>query len=149
MRLFVVPVIILTLTVACSSLKLEPADFSWPIESVLKIDKDGFVKEERHSLYFNTKALFAEEAEDSLAYTGKEIRIIRNADGFYFITSKGFKNVYIFRPSEASLELKEKVFITENGLSNPFLNQRNPYIELVDGDYKGYLTSEGLKGGVK
>jgi len=142
----ILTVIILT---ACSSLKLSPAEFNWPIESVQKIDNDGFVIEDRYSFSFNTKALFLEEMQDSMAYKGKDLRIIRNKDGYYFITTKGFKNVYIFQPSEASLELKEKVLVSENGLNNPFFNQRNPYIELVDGDYKIYLTSEGIYGGAK
>lgn len=149
MRIFVALVLTGIILTACSSLKLSPAEFSWPIESVMKIDKDGFVKEDRYSFSFNTKALFIEEMQDSMAYQGKDIRMIRNQDGYYFITSKAFKNVYIFQPAEASLELKEKVLVSEKGLNNPFFNQRNPYIELVDGDYKIYLTSEGIYGGAK
>lgn len=149
MRIFVALILTLIISTACSSLKLSPAEFSWPIESVQKIDKDGFVKEDRYSISFNTKALFMEEMQDSMAYQGKDLRIIRNKDGYYFITSKGFKNVYIFQPAEASLQLKEKVLVNENGLNNPFLNQRNPYIELVDGDFKIYLTSEGIYGGAR
>lgn len=143
--------LILTLTVlsACSSLKLSPAEFSWPIESVQKIDKDGFVKEDRYSFSFNSKALFAEEMQDSMAYQGKDLRIIRNRDGYYFITSKDFKNVYIFQQAEASFDLKEKILVNENGLKNPYFNQRNPYVELVDGEFKVYLSSEGIQGGVK
>lgn len=149
MRKVVVPVLILLISVACSSLKLAPADFAWPIESVLKVDNDGFAKDERYSFSFNTKAMFNEEFEDSLAFVGKEVRVIRNSDGYYFITSKGFKNVYIFSSAEASLELKEKIFINETGLNNPYLNQRIPYIELVDGNYRAYLTSDGIQGGAQ
>ena len=43
---------------SCSSLTLTPAEFSWPLESVLKIDNNGFVKEDRNSISFDTKALF-------------------------------------------------------------------------------------------
>ncbi|MBK7501017.1 MAG: hypothetical protein IPI19_18545 [Ignavibacteriales bacterium] len=75
---------------------LEPAQFSWPIESVLKVDKDGFVNEERHSINFNTKALFFEETQDSLSYAGKTLHLIRNNEGYYFMTSTDFKNVYVF-----------------------------------------------------
>lgn len=149
MRILVALIISITIITACSSLKLSPAEFAWPIESVLKINNDGFAKEERYSFSFNTKSLFMEEMQDSLAYVGKELRIIRNQDGYYFITSKGFKNVYIFETSEGSFSLKEKITINETGLNNPFFNQRTPYIELVDGDFKAYFTSEGLQGGVK
>lgn len=149
MRILVALIISITIVTACSSLKLSPAEFAWPIESVLKINNDGFAKEERYSFSFNTKSLFMEEMQDSMAYVGKELRIIRNQDGYYFITSKGFKNVYIFETSEGSFSLKEKITINETGLNNPFFNQRTPYIELIDGDFKAYLTNEGLQGGVK
>lgn len=86
----------ITLLAACSSLLLEPAQFSWPIESVLKVDKDGFVNEERHSINFNTKALFFEETQDSLSFAGKTLHLIRNNEGYYFMTSTDFKNVYVF-----------------------------------------------------
>ncbi len=149
MRIFVFLILSVIVITACSSLKLSPADFSWPIESVQQIGKDGFIKEDRYSFSFNTKALFLEEMQDSMAYQGKDLRIIRNQDGYYFITSKLFKNVYLFEQTEASLQLKEKITVSESGLNNPFFNQRNPYIELVDGDYKVYLTSEGIYGGIK
>lgn len=149
MRILVALIISITIVTACSSLKLSPAEFAWPIESVLKINNDGFAKEERYSFSFNTKSLFMEEMQDSMAYLGKELRIIRNQDGYYFITSKGFKNVYIFETSEGIFSLKEKITINETGLNNPFFNQRTPYIELIDGDFKAYLTNEGLQGGVK
>lgn len=149
MRIFAALIIIVLVSNACSSLKLSPAEFAWPIESVLKINNDGIAKEDRYSFSFNTKALFMEEMQDSMAYVGKDLRIIRNNEGYYFITSKGFKNVYIFESSESSLSLKEKITINETGLNNPFFNQRNPFIELVDGEFKAYLTKEGLQGGAR
>lgn len=149
MRIFAALIITVLVSNACSSLKLSPAEFAWPIESVLKINNDGIAKEDRYSFSFNTKALFMEEMQDSMAYVGKDLRIIRNNEGYYFITSKGFKNVYIFESSESSLSLKEKITITETGLNNPFFNQRNPFIELVDGEFKAYLTKEGLQGGAR
>lgn len=149
MRIIIALIITLMILTACSTLKLSPAEFGWPIESVLKIDENGFAKEDRYSFTFNTKALFMEEMQDSMAYRGKDLRIIRNNDGYYFITTKGFKNVYIFETAEKSFSLKEKITINEYGLNNPFFNQRSTYIELVDGDFKAYLTSEGLQGGTK
>lgn len=149
MRIFIVLIITVLVSNACSSLKLSPAEFAWPIESVLKINNDGIAKEDRYSFSFDTKALFLEEMQDSMAYVGKDLRIIRNNEGYYFITSKGFKNVYIFEQSESSLSLKEKISINETGLNNPFFNQRNQFIELIDGEFKAYLTKEGLQGGTK
>lgn len=140
---------VITILAACSSLKLEPAQFSWPIESVLKIDNNGFVKEDRHSINFNTKALFFEETQDSLSYAGKSIRLIRNNEGYYFMTAADFKNVYVFTVAKNAFSLENKIQINETGLVNPAFNQRNSFIELLD-DTKTYkLTSEGIEEGVK
>ncbi len=129
---------------ACSSLTLKPADFSWPVESVLKINEDGFVKEDRYSLIFNSKDLFLEETGDSLSYLNKDLRIIRDNKGYYYITSNNFKNVYVFSNYESELCLEEKVLISETGVSKPAFNQRSPFIELVYGDKKQLLSNEGL-----
>jgi hypothetical protein len=138
-----------TLLAACTSLLLEPAQFSWPIESVLKVDKDGFVKEERHSINFNTKALFFDETQDSLSYAGKNLHLIRNNEGFYFMTANDFKNVYVFSVQKNAFILQNKILVKETGLINPAFNQRSSFIELLD-DGKTYkLTSEGIEEGVK
>lgn len=139
----------ITLLAACSSLLLEPAQFSWPIESVLKVDKDGFVKEDRHSINFNTKALFFDETQDSLSYAGKTLHLIRNNEGFYFMTANDFKNVYVFSVQKNAFSLQNKILVKETGLLNPAFNQRSSFVELLD-DGKTYkLTSEGIEEGVK
>ncbi len=134
---------------ACTMLTLQPADFSWPVESVIKVDDQGNVTEDRYSTYFSTVGLFYEEFQDSMAFKGKEIHLIRNNWGDYFITGKEFKNVYVFKAREGTLLLEEKIFISEFGLKDPAFNQRTPYIELMDGDYKINLTSDGIEGGSK
>lgn len=130
---------------ACTSLTLKPADFSWPVESVLEVSKDGFVKEERHSLFFDTRNMFIEETEDSSAYLDREVRIIRDTKGYYFITSNNFKNVYVFEADDGEFCLENKILISETGISKPVFNQRPPYIELVDGSSKHLLSIDGIK----
>lgn len=148
-KIFLVFTSIILLT-ACTSLLLEPAQFAWPLESVLKVDKEGFVKEERFALNFNTKALFFEETQDSLAYAGKTIRLIRNNEGYYFMTAPNFKNVYVFSVDKSAFSLKTKILISETtGLLNPAFNQRSPYIELLNDGKSIKLTSEGIQEGVK
>ena len=142
-------IILLSLTTACSVLTLQPANFSWPLESILPIDEKGNVIEDRYSLEFNTVGLFYDEFQDSLAYKEKELRLIRDNQGLYFLTAQKFKNVYVFRADEGKLVLNNKIFISEFGLQTPAFNQRNPYIELVDGSNKMNLTSEGIDGGAK
>jgi len=82
---------------ACSVLTLTPANFAWPIESVLQVNDEGEVSEERYSFSFDAKGLYYEEFEDSLAYLDRELRIIRDVQGYYFITGIKFKNVYVFK----------------------------------------------------
>ena len=135
---------LILLTAACSVLKLQPANFSWPIESILPIDDQGNVAEDRYSTEFNTKGLFFEEYQDSLAYKGKEINLIRNNEGYYFITAPEFKNVYVFIAKEGALALHKKITISETVLTKPAFNQRDSYIELIDGDKKFNLSSQGI-----
>ena len=141
--------ITISLLSSCSSLTLTPAEFGWPIEGVLKIDKNGFVKEDRNAVSFDTKALFLEETQDSLGYAGKTLHVIRNHEGFYFMTSVDFKNVYVFSVEKNSFTLENKIELGEIGLKNPAFNQRKPFIELID-DGKSYkLTSEGIEEGAQ
>ncbi|MCJ7555053.1 MAG: hypothetical protein MUO34_14365, partial [Ignavibacteriaceae bacterium] len=89
------------------------------------------------------------ELQDSLAYLDKQVRIIQNVDGYYFITAQGFKNVYVFLPAEGSLQMEYKILITETGLEKPVFNQRSPLIELVDGTDKYYLSKSEIVRGEK
>lgn len=135
---------LLLLTAACSTLTLRPTDFAWPVESVLKINNEGNVSEDRHSIEFNTKAIFFEETKDTSAFLNKEIRILRNMNGYYFITAEKFKNVYVFMADEGELVLDNKILISETGLEKPAMNQRKPFVELIDGDNRYYLTNDGI-----
>ena len=93
---------------------------------------------------FDIQGLFYEEFQDSSAYKGKEIRLLRDVNGFYFITSAGFKNVYVFKMDYGALVLDNKIFVSETGIQSPALNQRSPYIELIDNGKSLYLTNTGI-----
>ena len=136
--------LLLLIISACSSLTLKPADYSWPIENVLKVDNKGFVEEQRYSFTLKVKALFYEEFKDSTNFSGKEIRLIRDKVGFYYITGKDFKNVYVFESEENGMDLENKILITETGLTSPVFNQKSPNIELLDNSNKYLLNNEGL-----
>ena len=145
----IVPLILLSTLGACSMLTLHPANFAWPIESVLPVNDEGMVMEERYSIEFNTVGLFFEEFQDSLSYSGNNIRMIRDNGGYYYITAAKFKNVYVFRDKEGDMVLHNKILISESGIEEPAFNQRAPYIELIDKDKKLNLTNEGVEGGNK
>ena len=134
---------------ACSSLTLQSANFAWPIESVLPVNSDGNVVDKRYSIEFNTRPLFFEEYQDSSAYMDKEIRLIRDHQGYYYMTANEFKNVYVFQAEEGKLILENKIVISESGIVKPAFNQRNTYIELIDANNKILsLTHQGIEGGM-
>ncbi|MCX7876060.1 MAG: hypothetical protein N2321_07840 [Melioribacteraceae bacterium] len=145
MRKFILIIITTILLYSCTTLTLKPADFAWPIENVLKVDNKGFITEQRYSFSVNVKPIFFDEFKDSTNFVGKELRIIRDKAGFYFITGKDFKNVYVFKSIENGLMLENKIIISETqALASPVFNQRNQFIELIDSQKKYQLTSKGL-----
>ena len=148
-RIIISSLLLFIITAACSVLTLQPANFSWPLESVLPVNDDGNISEDRYSLEVNTIGMFFEEFQDSLSYKSKEVRMIRDNQGFYFLTSTNFKNVYVLKADEGKLVQENKIFISEFGLQTPAFNQRDPYIELVDGTNKMNLTHKGIEGGTK
>lgn len=141
----IVAAFLLITAAGCSSLKLTQTDFSWPVESVLKIDDKGFVSDTRFSYSVNVKPLFFEETKDSLSFASKELRIIRDTKGYYYTTCAGFKNVYLFEVKDGAFKLYDKFQLSEAGLKAPVMNQRPPFVELIDGANKYLLNNEGLK----
>jgi hypothetical protein len=134
---------------ACSTLTLESANFAWPVESVLPVNENGSVTDPRYSVDFNTIPLFDEEFQDSTAYMSKDIRLIRDQKGYYYMTANEFKNVYVFQAEEGELILDKKIEISETGIVRPAFNQRDTFIELIDANSNTInLTNEGMKGGL-
>ena len=138
---------------ACSTLLLRPADFSWPVEVALKPDAKGNVQEARYQVSFNVKALLFEELQDSVTFTKHTLHILRDRAGYYFITAKGFKNVYVFGQGDGALKLEKKILISEKGLEAPALNQKTPYINLInenkDDGVPVVLSKDGIIEGEK
>ncbi len=139
----------ISIIIGCSSVKLSPVDFSWPLEVVLKVDEQGFIKEDRYSMKINVRNLFIEEFGTDKDFTNKNVRVIRNSSGTYFFVSEGFKNVYLFNQQLDEMSLSKRISVSESGLKNPFFNQRDSHIELVDGDLKFNLSNEGIIGDKK
>ncbi len=126
----------------CSSLILKPADFAWPVESKLTVGPDGMAKESRYSIAFNAKPLIYSESRDTSNVDGQTLWIIRDTKGFYYITGPGFKDVYIFEQGSGGLKLKKEILVSKTGIASPAFNQRNPYIELLNGDSKPIMLTE-------
>lgn len=118
---------------ACSSLILEQVDYAWPVESVLTVQENNTVFEGRHALTFNVAPLAEQEFHNPNALKGKEIRLLRNTEGYYFITAAQFKHVYVMSPQAGQLALHNRLEVSQQGLRKPALNQRSPYVEVLDG----------------
>ncbi len=135
---------------ACASLSLTNVDFAWPVESSLPVNNTNSVEDGRYAVAFNVAPLATEEFQDSSALKSKSLRILRNSNGYYFVTAAGFRNVYVLSPGEGILRVKKKISIGKNAegqelrLDNPALNQRPPYVELVDGQMKYILSPDGM-----
>jgi hypothetical protein len=135
----------------CASVTLKPVDFSWSFESVLTADAAGYVKGEPKTIAFDAAKLFQAETDNpQAAAAGTTVRIIRDRAGYYFITSPGFKHVYIFTGANNKLTLKKKVLIAEEGMAKPFFNRRDQGIELVANGRTYLLGKKGIiSGGTK
>ena len=138
-------IIVAAVLAGCSTLKLSPADFSWPVESVLKVGDNGMAVETRYAITFNAKPLYFEETGDSLAYLDRELRVIRDTLGYYYITGNKFKNVYVFTMGDGAFNLQKEILISKSGITDPVFNQRPPFIELVEGNKYYYLSKNGIE----
>jgi hypothetical protein len=134
----------------CSSLTLKSGDFAWPVESVLKVNGSGTIEDKQYYFSFNVKELLYAETQDSVNISNVTLRILRDGRGFYFITASKFKNVYVFQQIDGGLKLAGKILVSQNGLENPAMNQRPPYIELLNENNPPILlTKEGILEGEK
>jgi len=119
---------------ACSSLTVEHVNFGWPVESPLTVSPLNTVEDVRYGLAFPVGGLSAAEFGDSTALRGTTIRVLRNSEGYYFVTGPRFKHVYVFAPKAGTLAQYSALEVSTTGLTAPALNLRPPYVEVVDGD---------------
>jgi hypothetical protein len=128
----------------CSSLTLAPVHYQWPIESVIPVDGKGNIDDARNFIVINVKPLLFEETKDSVHVSGIELRVIRDMDGYYFMTAAKFKNVYVFAPDEGKLKLEKKIPVSETGLTSPAFNadSKGGPIHLLNGKDKPMLLSK-------
>jgi hypothetical protein len=133
-----------SLAVSGCALTLKPVDYSWSFESVLNAGPDGVVRGEPKTIAFNATELFREETGQAGPVEGKTVRVIRSMDGHYFVTSPGFRHVYIFSGSQDGLKLWNKVLIDEKGMEAPFFNRRDRGIELAANGKVVLLNKDGI-----
>lgn len=138
---------ILLSTNACKTFEVQDVNYTQEVESVLIPDDKGIINDKRHGLSFNILPFQFKEFKDSTTVLIEEIRLIRNHQGFYFITANGFKNVYVMEPINSGLKLKKKININEEGLIEPIFNMRSPFVQLIDTQAKEVFTLslDGIK----
>ncbi len=136
--------------ISCASLTLENVNFGWPVESALTVSEKNTIDDVRYGLTCNVASLAVEEFQDTSALKGKILRVLRNPQGYYFVTGAGFNYVYVFGPGEGTLSLHKSISMgnTEKDepvrLADPALNQRPPNVELLDGKLRHLLSPDGI-----
>ncbi|MDI6402854.1 hypothetical protein QLX67_12675 [Balneolaceae bacterium ANBcel3] len=137
-------VMLLAFTVACGpSLTLTDVDYSQPMESVASPDQNGMVNYIGTGISFDVTPLNVKERGEGAALPEK-VRIIRNRDGYYFVTAPGYRNVYVFTPEERALKMEERIRVSDAGLANPAFNQQGTHIQLIDGNTELRLSKSGI-----
>jgi hypothetical protein len=130
---------------ACGSkLAITNVNFAHPFEMILQVNESGNVADVRSGLTFNVSELLKKENKSQSDFIGKNLHVIRNNQGYYFITAAGFKNVYIMEIKESALQSIKIVKVSDEGLNQPAFNQRNPYIQLIDGNMSLNLNKAGI-----
>jgi hypothetical protein len=132
----------LVMFAGCNTLTLAPGDFSWPVESVLKVSNNGIVQDQRYSFSLNVKNLLYAETQDSVDAAKWSLHIIRDSKGYFYITAAKFKNVYVFEQSEAGLKLVKTILISSTGTESPAFNFRPPFVQLLNGNEPAVLLSK-------
>jgi hypothetical protein len=132
----------------CASLQLEGVDFGWPVESALEVDAGNRVTENRYALVMPVGPLAEAEFGDSTALRGSTLRVLRSPSGHYYVTGRNFAHVYVFTAGDGALSEHGRIRVvpedaTPRGLNNPALNQRAPYVELLDDGARKALLSDG------
>ena len=133
---------------ACNkSLVVKNVNYAHQIETVLTPDEHGTVTDVRHGLSYSIMAFQLEEFRDTSSVMITEVRMIRNTEGYYFITAEGFKHVYVMAPKRGELKLEKKILVSEQGINSPAFNWRKPVVQLVDQNNKNIylLTEKGVQ----
>lgn len=114
------------------SLVVKNVNYAQQLETVLVPDSNGDVNDVRHGISYSILPFQFEEFQDTSSVQVTEVRMIRNSDGYYFITADKFKHVYVMAPKQGELKLKKKILVDEQGLLSPAFNWRAPDVQLVN-----------------
>ena len=128
------------------ALVIENVNYTQYVESVLIPDDQHVVTDVRNNISFSIQSLIELEGSKDVVPKVTKVRLIRNADGFYFLTADQFKKVYVLEPKKGELKLVQKIPVSEIGIHSPVFNWRAPYVELLSSNEKEQflLTEKGI-----
>ncbi len=132
---------------ACSSITVKPVQYGWPVENVVKVASDFNITFPRYSISMNIKSIYLnEKLIKNNSPISHIIRFIRDDSGYYYLTGELFKNVYVLEPREGEMKVVNTIFISKKGISEPAMNQRGSYIELLlnNGKKKLKINKNGI-----
>ena len=132
---------------SCSSFKIEAVKYGWGGEVFINPDENGNIIMSKNSMSFNILPVLKEENLDQKPKDIK-IRIIRDENGYFYLTANKFKYVWVFISGESLLVLENKIEIyEEKTLDDPKFNEQKPHVKLFLKDGKEFLLDK--KGIVK
>ncbi len=124
---------------------IKNVNYTQQVESVLTPNNMGEVSDVRYGISYSILPLQYQEFRDSSIVLVDEVRMIRNANGFYFITADGFKHVYVASPGNGEFKIVKKILVSEDGLEDPALNWRNPAVQLIAANKEAtYINKNGI-----
>jgi hypothetical protein len=130
---------------SCSSLKIENVKYGWGGEFFANPDESGLINIPKSSMQFNISQILTEEKLTGNPKDHK-FRIIRDDEGYFYITANNFKFVWVFACEEASLVLKNKLDLLEGkSLDDPKFNEQKPNVRLFLKDGKEFLLNKDGK----
>jgi hypothetical protein len=126
----------------CSSFKIENVTYGWAAEYIAAPEDNGNFIVPKHSMNFNLTKIFQEEKITDPP-SKFNVHIIRDDEGYYYITADKFVYVWVFETREKILKLYEKLNLQENKpLNDPKFNEQKPYIKLFTKDSKEFILNK-------
>jgi len=127
---------------SCSTFKIENVKYGWNGEYFASPDENGDFTIPKNSMKFNVLKLLEEEGLLN-KITDIKLRIIRDEEGYFYITADKFKYIWVFMPDESSLKLKNKIELLKGkSLEEPKFNEQKPNIKVFLKDKSEFIINK-------
>lgn len=127
---------------SCSTFKIENVKYGWNGEYFAEPDENGDFTIPKNSMKFNILKLLEEEGIKN-KITDIKLRIIRDDEGYFYITGDKFKYIWVFKTDESSLKLKNKIELLKGRtLEDPKFNEKKPNIKVFLKDKSEFIINK-------